>query len=109
MSFHERLPRELAAVGISGRLRPRILEEFDDHLASDPQADLGDPGELARQFADELGSFRARRAAVRSFAALALAGILFAVALVSCPRNAFGAVPGGGSLLGRLATAVVLL
>jgi hypothetical protein len=109
MSFHERLPRELAAVGISGRLRARILAEFDDHLASDPQADLGNPRELARQFADELGTSRARRAAVRSFVALALAGILFAVVLVSCPGNAFGAVLVDGSLLGRLATAVVLL
>jgi hypothetical protein len=109
LSFHERLPRELAAVGISGRLRARILAEFEDHLAADPQADLGDPRELARQFADELGTSRARRAAVRSFVALALAGILFAVVLVSCPGNAFGAVLVDGSLLGRLATAVVLL
>ena len=66
------LSRELGAVGIRGRRRERILAEIADHLASDPDADLGDPRSLAAQFADELATSAARRATGTSFAALAL-------------------------------------
>ncbi|MFZ1997573.1 MAG: hypothetical protein WAU75_25870, partial [Solirubrobacteraceae bacterium] len=106
--FQTRLGQELTAVGISGRLRGRILDEFADHLTCDPQAALGEPGALARQFADELGSTRARRAAVIAFAALALAGTLFGLAFVTSD-GAFGAAPKGGPVIGRLATALALL
>lgn len=81
--FEARLGQELRRVGIHGRLRGRILAEYADHLACDPEAQLGEPGALARQFADEVGSTRARRAAVTAFAALALAGVLFAAAFVT--------------------------
>jgi len=64
VGFVTRLGEELGRVGIRGRLRTRILAEYADHLACDPAAQLGEPGALARQFADELGSARARRAAV---------------------------------------------
>jgi hypothetical protein len=106
--FQARLGQELSAVGIRGRLRARILAEYADHLACDPEAQLGEPRALARQFADELGSTRARRAAVIGFAALALAGILFGLAFVTSDA-VFGAAPKGGPVIGRIATACALL
>ena len=107
--FETGLGRELTEAGISGRLRRRILIELADHLACDPDAVLGDPRALARQFANELGSARARTAALTSFAALALAGTLFAAAFALSPSSAFGAVPAGAPLYGRLATLVAVL
>jgi hypothetical protein len=67
----DELQRELTAVGIRGERRRRILDEIADHLACDPGADLGEPSELSRQFADELGTSLARRAAAWTFVALA--------------------------------------
>jgi hypothetical protein len=107
-SFENELRRELTAVGVTGRVRGRILAEFADHLACDPQASLGEPRALARQFADEVGTTRALRAALVAFAALALAGILFAVAFVTAGA-AFGAAPKGGPVSGRIATAAAIL
>ncbi|MGZ4175915.1 MAG: hypothetical protein ACXVUX_06855 [Solirubrobacteraceae bacterium] len=107
-SFETQLGHELSAVGITGRMRRRILDEFADHLACDPEAPLGDPGALARQFADEVGSMRALRAAVTGFAALALAGTLFGLAFVTSDA-AFGAAPKGGALVGRIATGLAIL
>jgi hypothetical protein len=109
VSFTNQLSQELTSAGISGRLRRRIVAEIADHLACDPEADLGEPRELARQFADQLGTSRARRAAVASFGALALAGILFAAALVASPHAVFGAAPPGAQVLGRVATGLALL
>jgi hypothetical protein len=83
MSYVEELARALTAVGIRGRRRRRILAEITDHLACDPQSDLGPPDELARQWADQLGTVRARHAAQGTFAALAAAGALLAAALVA--------------------------
>jgi hypothetical protein len=61
------------------RLRARILAEAADHLAEGDQESFGDPAELARQFADEVGTAAASRAALRAFAALAVAGAAYAV------------------------------
>ena len=77
------LSRELARAGVPRRLRRRIEAEFTDHLACDPQAELGRAADVARSFADQLGTSRVRRAAFAAFAALAIAGSLFAVAFVS--------------------------
>jgi hypothetical protein len=109
MTYVERLNRELTAVGITGRLRRRVAAEIEDHLACDPKAELGEPRDVARRFADELGTVRALRAAAASFAALAFAGILFGVAFVSSPPFAFGAAPPGAPLLGRLANIGAIL
>lgn len=87
MSYPDDLARELGAVGISGRLRSRIVAEFNDHIACDPDAKLGDPHAIARQFADEVGTSRARRAGFISFGALALAGVLFVLAFVIPPEG----------------------
>ena len=73
----DRLDRELAVVGVPARRRRRIRLELEDHLACDPGADLGDPIDLARQFADELGTSRARQAALTTFVALVPFGALF--------------------------------
>ena len=104
MTYRDELSRELAAVGISGRLRARIVAEFDDHIACDPDSQLGEPVAIARQFADELGTSRARRAAFASFVALAVAGIVFAVAFVAAPAPVFGAAASRSTWLVRLAT-----
>ncbi len=82
-AYPERLEHELAAAGIDGTLRRRIVTEIEDHLACDPDAELGEPSAVARHFADELGTRRALRAAFAAFAALALAGTLFAVAVLA--------------------------
>lgn len=129
-TYADALRSELGAVGIGGRLRARIVSEIEDHLACEPgagsaapegrldaaearlsaaEARLGPPELLARQFADELGTLRARRAALRSFGALALAGLLFFAAFVGSPAAAFGAAPSGAPLLGRIARVVAIL
>lgn len=109
MSYRDELHRELTAVGITGRQRSRITEEIEDHLQCDPNADLGAPELLARQFADELGSARARRAGWASFAALALAGLLFGVAFLTAPGHAFASVPAGVSWPGRVGNWAVVI
>lgn len=85
MTYTERLSGELSNVGVRGRVRARILAEIADHLACDPDADMGPPDQLARQFADELGTSLARRAALVAFASLAAAGSMFAAAFLSNP------------------------
>ncbi len=106
MSYRDELWRELTAVGITGGLRSRIVAEIEDHLACDPGAELGAPAALAAQFADELGTSRARRAGGRSFAALALAGILFGVTFVAAPGGLFRAISAHTTWLGTLAAIV---
>ena len=80
--FLTSLADELRAVGIRGRLHQRIVAEYEDHLRCDPNAQLGTPAELARDFADELGTSNVRRGSVAGFAALALAGVAFAAAII---------------------------
>jgi hypothetical protein len=91
------LERALGAVGIRGRRRARILAEFADHLAADPDADLGDPRELAQQFADDLGVAATRSAAFATFVALALVALAVAVPQLSLPT--VPDIAGGRSLL----------
>lgn len=109
VAYLDALRDELAGAGIGGRRQERILTEIADHLACDPAARLGPPREIARRFADELGTVNARRAAGHSFAALAVAGLLFGAAFAGSPAAAFGAAPAGSSLLGRLARVVAVL
>jgi hypothetical protein len=76
-----RLGKELAAVGIRGRARARILAEATDHLTEGDEEQFGDPRELAQLFADELATQATTRAAFGTFAALGLA----------CPQISFAA------------------
>ena len=75
MTYLDALEAELKASGIPAARRGRILAEFADHLHEDPSAQLGAPSDLAKQFADELGTSLARTAAFRAFGALAFAGL----------------------------------
>src|SRR5581483_3100990 len=74
MRYLDDLSQELRAVGIRGRRHARIRDEFADHLECNAEAELGNPRELAHQFADELGTALARNAALIAFAALVLVG-----------------------------------
>jgi hypothetical protein len=76
---------ELAAVGIRGRLRDRILAETADHLAEGEVERFGDPAALARDFADELATSRSRGATLAALAALAGAAAVFAAAWLLMP------------------------
>jgi hypothetical protein len=85
MTYLDELSHELAAHGIRGRTRHRILLEADDHLRSDPDAQqrFGSAREVANAFAAELGAQASRRAAVSAFAALGVAGAVYAALFVS--------------------------
>lgn len=96
----EELDRELRAVGVPARRRRRIRLEFEDHLACQPGADLGNPHELARQFADELGTVYARRAGLGVFLALVPVGALVCVLALSRHGVVFNV---GATLGGQLA------
>ena len=90
VTYLEQLSAELAAVGIRGRLRARIVAEARDHLAEGDEERFGDPADLARQFADGLALDRSRRAAFVAFGALAAAGAGFAamwLAVASGPQD----------------------
>jgi hypothetical protein len=105
----DELGRELAAVGIRGRLRRRILAELGDHLDCDPEAQLGEPRALARQFADELGTSRSRRAAFAGFGALAVAGLAYTVAFVAESGVSVPDSPAHSRVLGALAGAALVV
>jgi hypothetical protein len=79
MNYLNSVDIELAAAGIPARRRARIVAEFSDHLHENPEAELGAPRDLARQFADELGTRLARGTAYRAFVALAVAAIVLVV------------------------------
>ena len=110
MTYREQLAQQLAAVGITGRLRTRILAEVEDHLACDPDAQLGEPAALARRFRDELGTRRALSAAFSAFRALAVAGLLFAAAVLAVPHaGGFASVQKGESGLSLVGVIVSVL
>ena len=99
--------------GIRGATRRRIELELADHLACDPssEARLGSPREVAERFAAELRTTRTRRAAWRSFFALALtAALLMVHARALSPLGSWSAVAGtnatfvslGGLLIGAV-------
>lgn len=79
MNYMDALEVELVAAGIPARRRARIVAELGDHLHENPGADLGAPRDLARQFADELGTRLARSTAYRAFVVLAFAAIVLVV------------------------------
>jgi hypothetical protein len=95
--YEHALARELAAVGISGQLRHRILDEIGDHLSCDPEASLGQPEDLARDFADVVGTARAKTAALAAFASLVVAGLVLAVAFVAASHGLLRSAQRAGS------------
>jgi hypothetical protein len=80
VSFGSQLRAELARNGMRGKLADRIVAEFEDHLACDPEAHVGAPAEIAERFAVELRIVRTRRASVGVFAALAFCALLLGLA-----------------------------
>ena len=96
MSYLDEFDSELTRAGIPSRSRVRILAEFADHLHEDPQAELGKPHELAREFADQMGTRLARVTAYRAFGVLAVAAIVLAVMFVDGGRT-WGGWVGYGS------------
>ena len=87
MTYLDALEAELATAGIPARRRSRIVAEFDDHLAENPAATLGAPRDLARQFADEIGTRLARRTAYTAFVALTVVGAFLVVMFVTGGRQ----------------------
>jgi hypothetical protein len=85
VTYLDELSRELGAHGIRGRTRRRILLEANDHLRSDAGAEerFGSANEVANAFAAELGVQASRRAAVSAFAALGVAGAVYATSFGS--------------------------
>lgn len=79
MTYLEALESELKHAGIPPRRRARILAEFADHLQENPEAELGAPRLLARQFADVLGTRLARSTACWAFGVLAIAAIVLVI------------------------------
>jgi hypothetical protein len=110
MTYLEELARELTAHGITGRTRRRILLEADDHLRSDAEAQqrFGSAREVANAFAGELGAQVSRRAAVSAFAALGVAGAVYAALFASL---SFAGSPSEtlDPPLGALAFAVIIV
>jgi hypothetical protein len=104
----DELERELASVGIRGRRRERILAEFADHLACDPGAQLGDPRELAAEFANDLAGDSARQTAFAAF--VSLAAVAFAVGVPQLTLPTVPDIAGGRSLwLVGLATLAMVI
>jgi hypothetical protein len=85
VTYLDELSRELAAHGIRGRTRRRILLEANDHLRSDAGAEerFGSAHKVANSFAAELGAQASHRAAVSAFAALGVAGAVYATSFAS--------------------------
>lgn len=96
MTYLETLDSELKRAGIPPRRRARIVAEFADHLQQNPQAELGAPRLLARQFADVLGTQLARCTAYWSFGVLAVDAVVLAVMFVGGGRT-WGGWVGYGS------------
>jgi hypothetical protein len=96
MNYLDALESELTHAGIPRRRKARILTEIADHLHENPEAELGTPRELARQFADELGTQLARSAAHQAFGVLAVAAIVLVVMFTEGGRT-WGGWVGYGS------------
>jgi uncharacterized protein DUF1707 len=94
MTWLQQLADDLTARGIHGRDRRRIVAELRDHIECEPESveRLGDATELARIFADELATSRARRAAWHAFGALSTAAAVLAFSQIALGRA--GGYPG---------------
>ena len=111
MSWLEQLERELSERGVPGRTRRRIHLEFADHIATDSEAvdRLGDAGELAQEFADDLAATASRRAALGSFVLLVPIGIAFAGCFLAAATFAAPDITSAETLLLALPAALLML
>lgn len=94
MTWTGQLADELGRRGVPARRRAAILLELEDHIACEPAcvSRLGDPSELAGQFADELGAQDTRGAVGWVFGALALTGVALIVSQLAIGSG--GGYPG---------------
>ena len=105
------LSRQLDAAGVRGAAARRLVDETRDHLFQSAARHgedeavrvFGPARELAVLVAAELATARTRRAALTTFAALAVAGALYAALFLSLPSAGSpdifaGSVPGLGAL-----------
>jgi len=103
------LEAELAAVGIQGVRRRRIIAETADHLReSGGPARFGEPALIAARFADELATSGSRRIGFIAFGALAPAALVYA-ALFSLVRPGPDITSARTLPLGIAAAVVMLL
>jgi hypothetical protein len=100
------LSSELAAAGLRGSDARRLLEEARDHLSDaaaergeeDAVAAFGRADRLAAAAAADLATARARSAVYRTFLALALAGIGYAVLFLTLPGGVGKTASGSGAI-----------
>ncbi|HEY5198928.1 MAG TPA: hypothetical protein VIJ51_18055 [Solirubrobacteraceae bacterium] len=94
MTWTEQLADELGRRGVPARQRETILLEMKDHIACEPASvsRLGNPGELAAEFADELATQSARGGALGAFGALGVAAVALIVSQLGL--GAAGGYPG---------------
>jgi hypothetical protein len=109
MSFRDQLRTELSRNGIRGALANRIIAELDDHLACDPEANVGEPSDIATRFAVELRIAHTRRASLMTFAALGWSAVLLAVAVVAEGRSGVSTWGSSVSALVMIACAQIAL
>lgn len=107
MSYASELHDELRRAGIRGKHAERIVTEFEDHLACDPNAQLGAPREIAERFASELRVVRTRRATVGMFGALAVCGVLFLIVVATHKGSGVPSVLSAVGALAALASAQI--
>jgi hypothetical protein len=95
-AFIARLEDELATRRVRRGVRRRILLEYADHIACEPESEqrLGDPAQLAGEFAAQLAADDARAVARNTFASLALAA--FALVIGQLTIVPAGGYPGNG-------------
>jgi hypothetical protein len=110
MTYLEELDDALRDCGLNGHRRQRIVAEFADHLHENPSANIGEPWQIARRFADELGTHHARSAALTAFGALAITGLVVGVRGVAMlPWNTDGSGSDTASLLAAFLAGQVAL
>ena len=121
MSFTEQLERELKARAVRPAVRRRIMLEYADHLASDEESGaadsgaesrakgLGDPAELAGQFAAELAADDARRTTRNTFLALSATAVALVVGQLAIGHAGGYRGPGNGRSLALWIPAILAI
>jgi len=102
MTWCDKLAEELERRGVPARRREAIVLEIEDHIACEPASvtRLGDPRELAGEFADQLGAHGARGATAWVFGALTVTAIaLIASQLAIGPAGGYPGYDHGRSVV----------
>jgi hypothetical protein len=111
-AFIARLEDELATRRVRRSVRRRIVLEYVDHIACEPESEqrLGDPVQLAGAFAAELAADDARAVARNTFASLALAAFALVVGqLTIVPAGGYPGYNNAGSTALALTAILMIL